>query len=306
MVSVCAGLVTVDNESGVIRLVHYTTQEYLKRTRERWFQDPECVIMTTCITYLSFIVFETGFCETDDEFKERLRSHPFYDYAAHNWGLHAPEDWTPSQELISFLESKAKVEASSQALMACKFGPNSFDSSLVLRNFTGLHLAGYFGVSKAAERLLELGYSPDLEDSGSRTPLWYAAKNGHKTVVTLLVAVGADVDAVDKLSGRTAIQLAAGRGYLEVVKRLLAAGADVNTAAEEHGRTALQAAAEGGHLAVVERLLEAGADVNAAAARLDERTAPQAADRGGYLEVVESLLAVGAIRRFQKPLSETC
>jgi hypothetical protein len=28
MVSMCAGLVTVDEESKIIRLVHYTTQEY--------------------------------------------------------------------------------------------------------------------------------------------------------------------------------------------------------------------------------------------------------------------------------------
>jgi hypothetical protein len=35
MVSVCAGLVTVDEESGVMRLVHYTTQEYLIGTREQ-------------------------------------------------------------------------------------------------------------------------------------------------------------------------------------------------------------------------------------------------------------------------------
>ena len=41
MVSVCAGLVTVDEESGIIRLVHYPTQEYFKRTRERWFPNAE-------------------------------------------------------------------------------------------------------------------------------------------------------------------------------------------------------------------------------------------------------------------------
>ena len=33
MVSVCAGLVTIDEESNVIRLVHYITQEYFKRTQ---------------------------------------------------------------------------------------------------------------------------------------------------------------------------------------------------------------------------------------------------------------------------------
>jgi hypothetical protein len=32
IVSTCAGLVTVDEESNIIRIVHYTTQEYFKRT----------------------------------------------------------------------------------------------------------------------------------------------------------------------------------------------------------------------------------------------------------------------------------
>lgn len=32
IVSVCAGLVTVDDESNIIRLVHYKTQEYFERT----------------------------------------------------------------------------------------------------------------------------------------------------------------------------------------------------------------------------------------------------------------------------------
>ena len=40
MVSVCAGLVTVDEESNIIHLVHYTTQEYFERTQKKWF--PKC------------------------------------------------------------------------------------------------------------------------------------------------------------------------------------------------------------------------------------------------------------------------
>ena len=36
VISVCAGLVTVDEESGIIRLVHYTTQEYFERVRLDW------------------------------------------------------------------------------------------------------------------------------------------------------------------------------------------------------------------------------------------------------------------------------
>jgi hypothetical protein len=62
MVSVCAGLVTIDEESGIIRLVHYTTQEYFEQTQRRWFPDAEAHITTTCVTYLSFDEFGSGIC----------------------------------------------------------------------------------------------------------------------------------------------------------------------------------------------------------------------------------------------------
>jgi hypothetical protein len=35
IVSVCTGLVMVDKDSDIIRLVHYTTQEYLRETARR-------------------------------------------------------------------------------------------------------------------------------------------------------------------------------------------------------------------------------------------------------------------------------
>jgi hypothetical protein len=37
IVSVCAGLVTVDEQSHIIHLVQYTTQEYFERTQIVWF-----------------------------------------------------------------------------------------------------------------------------------------------------------------------------------------------------------------------------------------------------------------------------
>lgn len=111
MVSACAGLVTIDEESDIIRLVHYTTQEYFKRTQKDWFPDAELHIATTCVTYLSFSVFKSGFCRTDDGFEERLRSNPLYDYAAHNWRHHAREASTLRQEVLGFLADKAQMQA---------------------------------------------------------------------------------------------------------------------------------------------------------------------------------------------------
>jgi hypothetical protein len=123
IVSVCAGLVTVDEESRIIRLVHYTTQEYFDRTQKRWFPDAETNITLICVTYLSFDVFEGGFCQTEDKYKERLWSNPFFEYAAKNWGHHARKASSSQalgQAVANFLRSEAKVEASSQGLFAFK------------------------------------------------------------------------------------------------------------------------------------------------------------------------------------------
>ncbi|KAF2022862.1 hypothetical protein EK21DRAFT_82167, partial [Setomelanomma holmii] len=53
LVSVCAGLVVVDQESAVIRLVHYTTQEYFERTSSYFHPAAQLLIAETCLTYLS-------------------------------------------------------------------------------------------------------------------------------------------------------------------------------------------------------------------------------------------------------------
>jgi hypothetical protein len=148
IVSVCVGLVTIDEESDIIRLVHYTTQEYFERTQNCWFPNAETEITTICVTYLSFKAFEHGFCQTEDEFQERLQLNQFFDYAARNWGHHARKASNLNQALIytiiDFLDSQAKVDASSQGLFAANDYPsNTYDSQDVPRKMTGLHLSGY-------------------------------------------------------------------------------------------------------------------------------------------------------------------
>ena len=119
IVSVCAGLVTVDEQGNTIRLVHYTAQEFFKRTQRRWFLEAEADIINVCIGYLLFDTFISRLCQSDKEFEARLQSNPLYDYAARNWGHHIRESnaHCPNTEL---LENKAKVSASSQALMVTK------------------------------------------------------------------------------------------------------------------------------------------------------------------------------------------
>ena len=151
MVTACAGLV-IDEESNIIRLVHYTTQEYFVRTQKQWFPHAEVEITVTCVMYLSFSTFESGFCLTDAEFEKRLRSNRLYDYVAHNWGHHA-RNTSNIDEVLNFLQSKTKVEAANQALLAVKRWPGHLNySQEVPQQVQGLHLAGYLGLRAQFDR----------------------------------------------------------------------------------------------------------------------------------------------------------
>ncbi|KAF1989807.1 hypothetical protein K402DRAFT_318136, partial [Aulographum hederae CBS 113979] len=82
MVSVCAGLVTVDEGSNIVRLVHYTTQEYLERIRGTWLPDAQCEIASTCLTYLSYQCFRDGPTCEYKQAMQRQTDHPFLRYTA--------------------------------------------------------------------------------------------------------------------------------------------------------------------------------------------------------------------------------
>ena len=69
------------------------------------------------------------------------------------------------------------------------------------------------------------------------TPLIYAAGEGHKELVELLIANGADVDAKDE-DGWTPLHWATVNGHEATVELLLANGSDVN-AKDNDGETPL-------------------------------------------------------------------
>jgi ankyrin repeat protein len=226
MVSMCASLVTVDEESDVIRLIHYTTQEYFGRTQTSWFPNGLRDIATTCVTYLSFDAFETSYCLTDEEFEVRLQLNPLYDYAARNWGHHVRATLAVEQLVVDFLKSKVRVSSSSQAMMVSR-GSSSY-SQHVLKQMIGVHLAAYFGLKEAMIALLRNGHNLDSKDSNSRTPLSYATRYEHKAVVELLLEKGAKLGTKDNF-GLTPLSWAVEKGHKAVVKLLLEKGAKLET-----------------------------------------------------------------------------
>ncbi len=148
---------------------------------------------------------------------------------------------------------------------------------------TALNCAAMGGQTDAAEFLLDKG-----ADIGNA--LEKAAWNGSVQTIKLLLARGADVNAVYYGTG-TALISAALAGKFEAVKFLLEKGADVN-AKESTGNTALMSAAYSGQTNVVELLLDNGADINANA--MFDGTALMEAAHDGNIEIVKLLLVRGA------------
>ncbi|KAL7794329.1 ankyrin repeat-containing domain protein [Trichoderma ceciliae] len=260
---VCVGLVTVDEKSGIIQLVHYTTQEYFEDTQMRWFPDANSALLGACITYLSFTEFESGFCQTDDEFEQRQAKFPLCNYAASHWGEHTPKDIKPGREILEFLKSQAKVDASVQAQLAVKrYSSHTNYSQDVPKRVTALHLAAQFGSPGLTSALLEDKYNPNSPDSDHQTPLLWATRKGHEDVVNLLIDAHANLEVRDKEQSATPLIWAARNGYENIVSLLLQRGADVN--ARDHSeRTPLSLASFYKHKSVVQLLLKSGGVVDA-------------------------------------------
>lgn len=290
LVSLCSGLVTIDEESDIIRLVHYTTQEYFERTQRDWFPEAESSITAICVTYLSFDAFEAGACATKWEYTERLRLYPLFNYAAQNWGYHAQRSQILRGEDIDFLESRMKAQAAAQPL----FKSWSFAKNLeTLAGMTGLHLAAYFGVSEAVHCLLHYESDMNSRDGSGKTPLIYAAENGHKNVAELFIATGqVRLDAKD-YRDRTPLFLAAKNGHTAVVKLLIATGL-VNINAEEiySNQTPLSIAAQNGHKDVVELLIATGQVRHDAKEDYFGGTPLSRAAENGHKDIVELLKTV--------------
>ncbi|KAJ9139179.1 ankyrin repeat protein [Pleurostoma richardsiae] len=257
LLTMCAGLVVLDESSDVIGLVHYTTQEYFERNTH-WFDDPLNTIASTCLTYLSFDEFETGGCVTDQEFEERLDSYPFYDYASKEWGYHIAQADLEAVEnsLWKTLDREMKVVACVQALMALKWYPGY--SQRTPTGVTAMHLAAHFGLQGIVARLLDIRKNQmEVKDSQGMTPLIWAARRGHDGVVQQLLDACADLETKDE-KGRTALLWAVEGGYTATVALLL--NHEANVEAKDIADIApLSRASQNGHEGVVRLLLEHGA-----------------------------------------------
>lgn len=299
LVSLCAGLVTVDEESKTVRLAHYTTREYFARNPRHLLQNPHRTLSDICISYLGIDDFmATGY--VDDEKERHLSSHihrfPFLSYAAEHWEDHSraalpfnnEEEETQTSILeLRLLRHKELMESYFRARGAWTKNYQDKESGghvFTYQRKTGMQYAAARGNPGHVSTLLKLGLDPNESTDGT-TALFEAARGHHQSIVKLLIEAKADISFQAKMSGHTALTAAIDKHFawlnpvysasshkdhhpLQIdpaptVALLLEAGAD-----PEHlprcldNMTPLMRASEYGMETVVTSLCKAGADVN--------------------------------------------
>lgn len=259
LVDVCAGLVTIDQESNIIRLVHYTTQEYFQRKRAALFPNAQDDLAIACLTYILLTDFREGCCLDENQIRERLKKFPFLAYAAIFWGAHfrsLPDDPDnmSDQLALRFLHNRCYFSSAYQAML---YAERTHFSCTIPTLATPLQITARFGLDNPVRRLLEDGAEVGTINAYGQTALSIAAGYGHRTVMLLLIQKGAKTGQID-FKGSSALYKAATNGHDLAVQLLLAETPDahdrnslwqsaLNTALFNNDRFAAQRLLENGH-----------------------------------------------------------
>lgn len=270
LVSVCGGLVTVDQYSQIISLVHYTSQEYFERIQNVRFPNGQSELATVCLSYLVY----------------HMPHGLLHNYAIDNWAHHARNGWTgPVEELaLAFTEQEHKVtyamfaqgsdrlhDFSWKPEPSCMSSPK--DQAMLTAVFLNLDKLVGLLLKRGAE--IETRFNHRFTDNGKRletrlTGFLPSAMVGRDAMAQLMVEKDVSVSTMfhecwhsGELFGSsdTPLTLASVSGKDSIVRLLIEIGADI-TAEGEFG-SALHAAVMIYNRKIVEILLNQGANINA-------------------------------------------
>ena len=284
LVDTCAGIVVVDSESLIVRLVHVTAQKYFDKTRSVHFPEAETEIANDCLKYLLLDVHGSGPCNDYQKLQNRVRENPFMRYASCNWGIHARLVDEPSvvDRILEFLCDQEKLSSSAEIL----FSIQALGDSGISR---AVDVVSYFGLKDILVQLLDEGMTANTRNGECRTPLSYAVEMGHLLTIEELLKRNVDVDVPD-VHGRTPLWFAASLGMVDITKLLLLNSADPNFTGNEWELTPFFCAVSRGQTGVTQLLLKHGADL--ACTDKDGRTALSLAARHGHETITRLLLSL--------------
>ena len=279
--------------SSVVRLVHYSVQEYLYENRNHLFPSGHAIIAELSMTYMLFDVFALGCRNGRSEILALIADNAFLRYAVFYWAEHVKMANDHRIDAVAFelLHAKPQMARCCQVRGFSKGRRKLYREAVEAESYHALLIAATYGLDRAVKLLLDADtvYIDSASNIGT-TPLIVAASNGHKVVTQMLLQKGADVSRENWYG--TALHCAAHAGEKETILELLHSGADVDIRNSD-AWTPLHCATSLGHIAAMETLLSRGANVEARVSQ-DGTLLHVAFDSEQPIAVIETLLAHGA------------
>ncbi|KAK5439601.1 hypothetical protein LTR34_000569 [Exophiala xenobiotica] len=299
IIDCCCGLVEVDHESSIIRLVHHSLEEYLRDHNHGLFEDANLYITRICLRYLKLESLRELPFKNRHDFALVLEDMPFLEYAALEWGHHAYD--VPTGRFgglaLSLLSDSLALITSARVRDHHNVDFRRWKEKAWAWAYSGgagILIAAAFGLTELLKVLINENKDNlclDARNMYGSTPLHEAALHGHESAAEVLIEHGADLVDVDYGSA-TPLFLAVSYGKLSMVRLLLEHGGPQLETPGPQGLSTLHKAAEQGNEEMVTTLLRAGALV--AARDMYGMTALHFAARRGYLGIARLLVQAGA------------
>ncbi|KAH6909542.1 ankyrin repeat-containing domain protein [Coprinopsis sp. MPI-PUGE-AT-0042] len=280
MTSACCGLITVDERTRVVRLIHFTAKDTLEPLLLQLFPEPQGLLLSICLTHLTNRNFHKASFMSVGQLDAAPAEDPLLNYAYTSWDHHAHNCYDRVESASSQV---------TQFIQQCESYPvNYFNARYDC--FGPAHVAAHMGLTKVFATFTEELMDPNIKTAfGRATPLFLASKRGHEEIVYLLLAhPDTDVNAQNH-DGDTALVGACAEGQEAPVRLLLAhPKVDVNIPAND-GTTAIINAGGRGFDALVDHLLKhPQTDVNHA--KKDCWTALMYAAQNNHISTTKLLL----------------
>lgn len=277
----CCGLVVVEEETKLVRLVHYTAKDTLQQLLRETFPHPHSLLATVCMTHLMECGFQITTITSEREYVCALQADPLLAYATDTWATHARDSLDVVEIKQQTAEFVSMITAFPSFLVPGRYQyfdilgrlhilalydlPLNLMASTALgdpniktraKKASPLLLASYCGNINIVQGLLCLAKTQiNLIDRDGWSALMYAAHQGHEDIVTLLLAHSeVQVNLADS-EGWPALMKAASQGHEGIVVLLLARPEIQVNSRDNEGRSALVKAASRGHTSIIQLLL---------------------------------------------------
>ena len=157
MVDCCLGLVTVDEESSVIRLVHYRVQKSFRGNLDRTFPLGGQTIAELSVTYLLTEPFFQGCCPDQISILAAISHYTFCRYAAQLRGYHlrSANCERANRLALKFLQAGSQLALSDPTSYYTRGYVKQYWEANEASSVNSLHVAAYFGLDDLANQLLD-------------------------------------------------------------------------------------------------------------------------------------------------------